>query len=188
MDIRKAEEKDLGILMEIYAHARAFMRKTGNPGQWKDSYPAEALIREEIRRSVCYVCVQENEIEGVFSYLPGPDSTYQRIDGGKWLNEEPYGVIHRLAGRGRVRGVADCCLEWAVARCGNLRIDTHRDNRVMQHILGKNGFVSCGTIYVADGSPRIAYQKVQGKGATAVAEGCDPAERAVSKCREEYGK
>ena len=123
--------------MEIYAHARAFMRKTGNPGQWKDSYPAEALIREEIRRGVCYVCVQENEIEGVFSYLPGPDSTYQRIDGGKWLNEEPYGVVHRLAGRGRVRGVADCCLEWAVARCGNLRIDTHRDNLVMQHILEK---------------------------------------------------
>ena len=58
----------------------------------------------------------------------------------------------------------------------------------MQHILEKNGFVSCGTIYVADGSPRIAYQKVQGKGATVVAEGCDPAERAVSKCREEYGK
>ena len=159
MEIRKAKESELDLLMEIYGIARAFMVRTGNPGQWKDSYPGEERIREDISRGVCYVCVEDGVVEGVFSYLPGPDPTYQRIDDGQWLNEEPYGVVHRLAGRGHVHGVAACCLEWAFARCGNLRIDTHRNNHVMRHILEKNGFVSCGTIYVADGSPRIAYQK-----------------------------
>lgn len=164
MEIRKAKESELDLLMEIYGIARAFMVRTGNPGQWKDSYPGEERIREDISWGICYVCVEDGVIEGVFSYLPGPDPTYQRIDDGQWLNEEPYGVVHRLAGRGHVHGVAACCLEWAFARCGNLRIDTHRNNHVMRHILEKNGFVPCGTIYVADGSPRIAYQKTAADG------------------------
>ena len=163
MEIRKAQEKDLETLLKIYAHAREFMAKTGNPDQWKSSYPDEEKVSGDIAQGVCYVCVQDGEIEGVFSYLQGPDPTYQKIDDGKWLNEDPYGVVHRVAGRGHVHGVADRCLAWAFDQCGNLRIDTHRDNRVMQHILEKNGFTVCGTIYVADGSPRIAYQKVQGK-------------------------
>ena len=31
----------------------------------------------------------------------------------------------------------------------------------MQHLLESNGFVRCGIIHIADGSPRIAYQKVK---------------------------
>ena len=30
----------------------------------------------------------------------------------------------------------------------------------MQHLLEKNGFARCGIIHVADGSSRIAYQKM----------------------------
>ena len=30
----------------------------------------------------------------------------------------------------------------------------------MQHVLESNGFTRCGIIHVADGSPRIAYQKL----------------------------
>lgn len=32
----------------------------------------------------------------------------------------------------------------------------------MQHKIEKNGFTRCGIIYITDGSPRIAYQKVTG--------------------------
>lgn len=38
-----------------------------------------------------------------------------------------------------------------------LRADTHADNKVMQHLLEKNGFVRCGNITLADGTSRIAY-------------------------------
>lgn len=51
------------------------------------------------------------------------------------------------------------CLDWSYEQCHNLRIDTHDDNRIMQHILEKTGYVKCGRIYVEDGSPRIAYHK-----------------------------
>ena len=37
---------------------------------------------------------------------------------------------------------------------------THADNKIMQHLLEKNGFTRCGVIHVRDGSPRFAYQKL----------------------------
>ena len=67
--------------------------------------------------------------------------------------------INRIATDG-TRGVGSFCLSWAYAQCGHLRIDTHGDNRVMQGLLRKLGFVHCGTIYVReDRSPRLAYEK-----------------------------
>lgn len=54
-------------------------------------------------------------------------------------------------------------LEYIVGYCfdihSNLKIDTHEDNKIMQHLLEKYGFLKCGTIWLEDGSPRIAYQK-----------------------------
>ena len=41
----------------------------------------------------------------------------------------------------------------------HLRIDTHENNKVMQHLILKNGFEKCGIIYVDDGSPRVAFEK-----------------------------
>ena len=62
-------------------------------------------------------------------------------------------------GNSYVRGAASFCLNWALEQCRNLRIDTHRDNVVMQHMLDKNGFQYCGIIYLEDGSERMGYQK-----------------------------
>ena len=56
---------------------------------------------------------------------------------GKWLNEEPYGVVHRVASTGIVRGAASFCLDWAYAQTLNLRMDTYSDNIPMQKLLGK---------------------------------------------------
>lgn len=176
MQIRKATEKDLDVIMEIYAYAREFMAKTGNPAQWADSYPAETLIRQDIAQGVSYVCVDDSgcpgkllpgqednangqEIEGVFMYDMKEDPTYAVIENGNWANDRPYGVLHRIASRGRQKGVASFCMQWCFEQCGNLRCDTHEDNKVMQHVMEKNGFVRCGRIYVEDGSPRIAFQK-----------------------------
>jgi len=36
----------------------------------------------------------------------------------------------------------------------NIRIDTHRDNRIMQHVISKYGFTYCGIIYLANGDER----------------------------------
>ena len=40
----------------------------------------------------------------------------------------------------------------------SIRSDTHADNKTMQHLIEADGFTRCGIIYIADGTPRIAYQ------------------------------
>ena len=41
---------------------------------------------------------------------------------------------------------------------GGIRVDTHEGNIPMRKMLEKQGFVYCGVIHLADGSPRVAYQ------------------------------
>ena len=164
MEIRKATERDLERIMDIYAHARSFMAEHGNPTQWGPTHwPPEELIRRDIAAGDSYVCVHGGRVVGVFYFVHGRDiePTYARITDGAWLDPGPYGVVHRIAADGTVRGVGAFCIDWAFQQCGHLRIDTHGDNRVMQCLLQKLGFTHCGTIYVQeDDYPRLAYEKI----------------------------
>ena len=99
------------------------------------------------------------ELVGVFCFSQEPDPNYIVIENGEWLDNKPYGVIHRIASNGKIKGLADKCISWCFKRCPNLRVDTHEDNFIMQKIFQRNGFHKCGTIYVQNGTPRIAYQK-----------------------------
>ena len=56
--------------------------------------------------------MSEGRIACVFYYAAEEDEDYKEING-KWLNEEPYGVVHRVASTGIVRGAASFCLDWA---------------------------------------------------------------------------
>ena len=164
MQIRKSTEQDIPRMMDIYAHARAFMAAHGNPNQWgPTNWPPEALIRRDIEAGHSYVCVNDGgQVIGTFFFICGPDiePTYRQIEDGAWLDEGPYGVVHRIAADGSEKGIGAFCLNWAYEQCHHLRIDTHGDNRVMRNLLAKLGFVHCGTIYVEeDDYPRLAYEK-----------------------------
>ena len=92
---------------------------------------------------------------GTFCFILGEDPTYLNIYEGAWLNDEPYGVIHRMAASGKRKGVSEACLNWCFEHFENIRVDTHRDNKVMQHILTKYGFQRCGIIYVKNGQSAL---------------------------------
>ncbi len=164
MEIRHSAESELSTILAIYARARRFMAEHGNPNQWgPTNWPPEELIRADIAAGYSYVCVHEGRIVGTFFFRYGKDVelTYREISDGDWLNDGAYGVIHRLAADGTVRGVGRSCIEWAFGRCGHLRADTHGDNVVMQRLLTKCGFRHCGTIFVEeDDYPRLAYEKL----------------------------
>jgi len=158
--IRRTTHTDLPEVMAIYAIAREYMRQTGNSSQWVDGYPSESLIAEEIAAGHSFVCENENgELVGTFCFIRGEDPTYAKIYNGKWLNDQPYATVHRIASSGKEKGVAKACFEWCFTQCPNIRVDTHRDNKVMQHILQSMGFTYCGIIFVANGTERLAYQK-----------------------------
>ena len=164
MEIRKATEEDLEEIMAIYAYAREFMARTGNPKQWgATNWPPRALIEDDIRQGKCYVCADGNRLAAVFYYDCGEDiePTYGEIFDGAWLDDRAYGVVHRIAAAEGSRGAGRFCLHWAFERCGHLRIDTHGDNQVMQRLLAKLGFQYRGVIYVEeDDDPRLAYEKI----------------------------
>ena len=156
--IRPADFADLPEILKIYAQARAFMAQSGNPTQWGDHYPPQSLLETDLREKNLYV-VENGEICGVFALFFQPDPTYARIEGGAWLDDSPYATIHRVASNG-CGGLFAAVLHFAAEKNRHLRIDTHEDNKRMQHILEKHGFRRTGIIRLEDGDPRIAYEKV----------------------------
>ena len=170
MEIRRTTEANLPRVMEIYAYARTFMAAHGNPRQWgATGWPPESLIRQDIAAGKSYVCLHEGKIVGTFFYDHGTDTdpAYRVIENGAWRADTPYGVVHRVAGDGSVKGIGTFCIQWAIQRSGHLRMDTHGDNYVMQSLLKKLGFVYCGIIYVEeDNDPRLAFEYLPEAGDT----------------------
>lgn len=160
MKFRHTQIEDIPAITEIYSKARTMMAATGNPHQWVDGYPQLSLIEDDIKKQVSYICELDGRIEAVFVLLREGDSDYDRIFNGQWLNNEHYVAIHRVASAGNVAGLTGAIFDWCEKICPNLRIDTHRDNRIMQRVLTKNGFTYCGLIYLKSGAERLAYQRV----------------------------
>ena len=155
--IRKATQDDLDEILEIYSYAREFMRKTGNPTQWYGHYPPKSVLENDITKQQLYVCVADG-VCAVFMMHKGPDKTYAVIENGNWPNQNEYGVIHRIASNGKQKGILKVCIDFCKNFYSDIRIDTHQNNKIMQHLLEKNGFCRCGIIYTESGEERIAYQ------------------------------
>ena len=155
--IRNAHPSDWDDIMEIYAIARDFMKTAGNPTQWGDTFPPEDMVREDIELQRNYVVEIDGRIQAVFAMIAGIDPTYVVIEGA-WLDDTPYAAVHRVASAGKKKGVLPTCMQYCLSRSDNIKIDTHENNKIMQHQLEKFGFVRCGIITLANGESRIAYQ------------------------------
>ena len=128
--------EDIPAMMELYAQARVFMREHGNPNQWDENYPSRELLEKDIAFGNSYIVEDdEKNLAATFAFIKGEDPTYYGIENGAWLNHEPYGTIHRLAGNPSCHGIASGCIGWCKSQIGNLRADTHEDNKIMQHLL-----------------------------------------------------
>ena len=161
LTIRRGTAADIDAVLEIYEASRRYMRTTGNLTQWSDGYPARADVKADIEAGNGYVGEVDGEIVMAFAFIVGEDPTYRIIEDGEWLNDLPYGTIHRLGSNGKRSGVLAACVEFCFGFTDNLRLDTHRDNRPMLTAIERSGFTRCGIIYCRDGSPRIAFQKIK---------------------------
>ena len=158
MPIRQAEPSDLPAILRVYRVAKETMIRRGNPNQWPEGYPASA-VPQDIEMDRCYVEQDDRgEIHGVFACIPGDDPMYRVITRGQWRNDRPYAAIHRVGSDGVMPGFFGRCVAFCRQISPELRVDTHADNRAMQHLAEKHGFCRCGEVYTAAGSPRIAYQ------------------------------
>ncbi len=159
LTIRKTNLADLDRVMQLYDIGRDYMRASGNMLQWINGYPSRGLVKEDIANGESYVVEDDSGIHAVFMFMQRTEPTYAYIEDGGWLNDLPYGTIHRIASDGVHRGILDICVEFCEKTIKNLRVDTHPDNMPMQRAIKRCGFTYCGVIYMEDGTPRIAFQK-----------------------------
>ena len=161
MIIKLAEKSQIEEILAIYDKAKCFMRKNDNHLQWINGYPSYDNVLEDFNNNNLYVILNDGKMVGVFAFIIGADPSYSYIEG-KWLNDEEYGTIHRIASNFKVKGILEKAVEYCFSKVSNLRIDTHEVNIPMQNAISKLGFTKCGIIYlVSDNTPRIAYQKVR---------------------------
>ena len=137
------------------------MRADGNQHQWTGNYPSLAAVEADIKRQGSFVVEDDGRIVAYFALLPSPEPTYAKIYDGAWLDDSaPYHVVHRIGKLREAHGIFTSIIEFAFKQDPNIRIDTHRDNKIMQHLLTSNGFAYCGIIYLASGDERLAYQRI----------------------------
>ena len=159
--VRPAQNADIPGIMAVLEAARGIMRASGNIGQWVNGYPSEDVIADDIAHGHGYVVEDGGVLEAYFAFIPSPEPTYARIIGGAWLDDaQPYHVVHRIGSTPGSHGVFEAIMSFCFSRDPNIRIDTHRDNLIMQHCILKAGFSYCGIIYLASGDERLAYQRL----------------------------
>ena len=158
-----AQPTDLPRCMEILRSGRDFQREQGF-FQWPDGFPREETVRQDIAHSDGYVLKVGNAIAAYLYLGFDGDPSYPDIQGA-WGFDEPYAVIHRISiadafrGKGLSAKIFDLVEDLLRSRgVFLLRIDTHQDNKRMQHVLCKNGFSCCGTV-IQDNGLRLAYEK-----------------------------
>jgi len=153
--------KDGEAIMTVFDAARQIMVNSGNIHQWQNGYPTLDNVALDIEKEGAFVVEDEGKVVGYFACLPSPEPTYARIYDGEWVDDDlPYHVIHRIASRPESHGVFRDIMAWAFGRERNIRIDTHRDNAIMQHNILKSGFSYCGIILLESGDERLAYQRL----------------------------
>lgn len=167
MKVIHTQDKDITDIMRIINQAKDYF-KNHNIDQWQDGYPNEESIKQDISENKSYVLIKDNKIIGTMFFTIGDDPTYSYIENGEWLtSNQPYAVIHRIVVDENLKGrnfafelvkyAIECCKEQHIK---SIRIDTHFDNLSMQAFLRKHDFQPCGTIYLENGDPRIAFEKI----------------------------
>ena len=174
MLIRKTTVYDIDAVMAVIEEARRTIAALGID-QWQNGTPNRAMIEEDVAlgQSRCVVDDQ-GMVVGTFALISNGEPTYDRIFEGAWTLADAddagncgYLAIHRVAiavakrGSGISTAILDCAAQTA-RELGrhSLRIDTHRGNVVMRRMLEKHGFAHKGTIYLQNGDPRVAYERI----------------------------
>lgn len=161
--IRRATANDFPTVQALIQAGRQKMMAAGNTKQWSDNRPSPEQLRKDIALGNSYLVTEhvgkEERVIGTFAFIAGPDPTYSVIDGGKWLNDAPYCVLHRVATANGAHGIMRTITDYCFTQTKNIRIDTHEDNKLMQGALKRLGFAYCGIIYLEDGDKRLAFQK-----------------------------
>lgn len=162
MKLREAKIGEAEACYRCIEDARAYHKSMGFE-QWHADYPTLQTVLDDIARHIGYVFKVDGEIVGYCCIIIGDEQAYRQIDGA-WKTNRPYAVVHRMAfnqnarGRGLSKSAVDLIKSYCLSNgIDAIRVDTQGENKVMQHILAREGFEFCGIIQF-DGGPKLAYE------------------------------
>ena len=157
--LRKACLKDKNTIWKILQQAIKSRKEEGS-NQWQDGYPNPESIKNDI-----YVLESENKILGYSAVIFDKEPAYEIIEG-KWLSDQQYLVIHRVAvsedfiGLGIATKIFQEIEKIAISNnIFSIKVDTNFDNIPLLKILDKLNYTYCGEVYFR-GSARKAFEKL----------------------------
>lgn len=162
---RKSKLDDIENIMKIIKEAQNDL-KIKKINQWQNGYPDIKTIKKDILMGNSYVLEDDMNIIGTMALIFGNEPTYEYIDEGKWLTEDKYAVIHRIAIKSTYKrnGIGKKIMGEAERLTLNkninyIRIDTHRQNITMINFLKNLEFHYSGIIYLENKEERLAFEK-----------------------------
>lgn len=164
--VRRATQQDVIEIMQIIDDAKELLKSNGNP-QWQNGYPNKDTIKQDIANNNGYVLIVNQQVVGYAALIVGLELNYTEIQGSWRNNDDSYATIHRIAIKSNMHGknlanlfIGNLITLTLAQNVNNIRIDTHRVNKAMQHLVGKYAFEYRGIINVADevDSERLAYE------------------------------
>ena len=164
---RKAIVNDIPQIWNILQQA-ILRRKQDGSRQWQDGYPNEAVVEQDIERSIGYVLMDAETIIAYNAILFNDEPAYDDLKG-KWLTNKDFVVVHRLAvsdqyvGQGLAQKMLQFTEDLALENnIYSIKADTNFDNTAMLRIFEKLGYTYCGEV-IFRGGTRKAFEKVLGK-------------------------
>ncbi|WP_119327216.1 GNAT family N-acetyltransferase [Companilactobacillus musae] len=165
--LRQATMDDLPKIIDIIDGAKKTLRDRGVE-QWQQGYPDKEILKQDIEEDISFALVLNGEVVGAAALQQGYDKNYQDMTSGSWdkNSDVTYSIIHRIAIEADHQGehLSAALIQQLLTMSyylgyQDVRIDTHPDNLVMQHIIESNGFEEKGTITMdEDDGIRLAYQ------------------------------
>ena len=163
--LRKAKSTEIEKIMSIIEDGVKFLKQQGI-NQWQHGSPGCSDVENDIKQGTSYVYELDGEIVGT-AMLNTYDADYEKYPT-LWSSCNNYLVIHRLAIKEECRsqGVGhkfmnDIILFAKENNVEYIRIDTHKDNKIMRKFLCSFGFEEKGIIKsimknILDDKDRIA--------------------------------
>ncbi|RED23737.1 L-amino acid N-acyltransferase YncA [Flavobacterium cutihirudinis] len=163
LSLRKADFSEIPQIWEILQDAIEQRRLDGST-QWQDGYPNELSIENDINNGYAYVLTENESILCYAAIIFDKEPAYDDIEG-KWLTNEDYVVVHRVAvsklakGKGIATKLFESIEGLSVENnVYSIKVDTNFDNIPMLKILDRLKYTYCGEVYFR-GSARRAYEK-----------------------------
>ena len=167
MKVRPATKDDLSDVMSCVKRLKREYFEANNIPQWQGDYPAKSDFAADLEAKRLFVMYMGECLVGFASVGFEDEPTYSEVEGGSWKENGDYAVVHRFGinpdwhgmGMGTaLMGLADKLCE--ARGVSAVRADTHEQNAGMIRLLEKCGFERRGIIHLANGDPRIAFEKI----------------------------